>query len=103
MRRAARVDANHRAICDALARIPGLVLVDLSGAGEGVPDLVAGWRGRWHFLEIKDGTKPPSARKLTPAQVQWHAAAHAAGLPCSVVLSLADALDALGIPDKRTP
>ena len=39
---------------------------------EGVPDLLVGYQGRNFLLEVKDGTKPPSARKLTPCQVSWH-------------------------------
>lgn len=27
--------------------------------------------GLW-LIEVKDGEKPPSARKLTPDQIEWH-------------------------------
>lgn len=39
-----------------------------------MPDLLVGTRDRNVLLECKDGTKPPSARKLTPAQEAWHKA-----------------------------
>lgn len=39
-----------------------------------MPDLLVGTRDRNVLLECKDGTKPPSARKLTPAQEAWHQA-----------------------------
>lgn len=45
----------------------------LSQAGEGFPDIIAGWKGVNYMLEIKDGTKPPSKQKLTPKQVEFHA------------------------------
>lgn len=72
MRHAKRVDANHAAIRDGL-RASGWAIGDLSGAGDGVPDLVCQVApGRPHFLEIKDGAKPLSAQALTPAQERWH-------------------------------
>lgn len=37
-----------------------------------MPDLLVGYQGRNYLLEIKDGGKVPSARKLTPDQVAWH-------------------------------
>lgn len=72
MRRAARVDANHAEIVNALRRI-GAAVQDLSGVGQGCPDLLICYRGHNLLIEIKDGSKPPSARKLTPDQVRWHA------------------------------
>ena len=46
----------------------------LSAVGKGCPDIIVGAHGMNYFLEIKDGAKPPSARKLTPEQIKWHSA-----------------------------
>jgi len=67
-RRAARTDANHAAIRDGLRSIPGVTVADTSAAGNGFPDLVAGFAGINTLLEVKDGDKPPSERRLTPQQ-----------------------------------
>jgi hypothetical protein len=40
--------------------------------GQGFPDLVVSFRGRNILIEIKDGSKPPSARRLTPDQKEFH-------------------------------
>lgn len=71
MRRAARTDANHAAIVKRLRAI-GATVQDLSKVGDGCPDLAVGYHGVNLFIEIKDGTKKPSARKLTTDQVTWH-------------------------------
>ena len=71
MRRRAAVDANQSEIVAALRRV-GASVVDLSAVGAGCPDLLAGYRGVNYFVEIKDGDKFKSQRKLTPAQVQFH-------------------------------
>jgi len=73
MRYAKRTDANHAAMRDALRSL-GWDVMDLSGAGDGIPDLcVYVAPGVPHFIEIKDGDKPLSAQKLTKAQEKWHA------------------------------
>lgn len=72
MRRAAKVDANQADIVAALRKI-GASVQPLHAVGSGCPDLLVGWRGMTSLLEVKDGSKPPSARKLTPDQVEWHA------------------------------
>lgn len=72
MRRAAKIDANQPEIVAALRKIGALVTL-LSAVGDGVPDLVVWFRGKWTMLEIKDSAKPPSARKLTTDQAKWHA------------------------------
>ncbi|MHC4753292.1 MAG: hypothetical protein ACYTFW_25940 [Planctomycetota bacterium] len=40
--------------------------------GNGFPDIVVGYRGRNYLIEIKDGSKPPSKRKLTSDEREWH-------------------------------
>ena len=65
MRRAARVDDNHRSIAVALKAI-GCSVLSLAPLGKGAPDLLVGYWGRNTILEVKDGSKPPSKRKLTP-------------------------------------
>lgn len=72
MRRKARVDANHRDVVDALRAI-GCSVADTSGAGSGFPDIVVGVSGINLMVEIKDGSKPPSERRLTPDQKDFHA------------------------------
>ena len=72
MRRAAKVDANQAEIVEALRKI-GASVQPLHAVGQGCPDLLVGWRGIVSLLEVKDGSKPPSARKLTEDQVKWHA------------------------------
>jgi len=71
MRRAARVDANQSEIVAAL-RAVGVSVQPLHTVGKGCPDLLCGVRGTNLLLEIKDGNKPPSARKLTSDEAAWH-------------------------------
>jgi len=68
--RAAKVDANHGEIVETL-RALGASVQSLATVGDGCPDILVGWRGRNTVLEIKDGDKPPSARKLTPREQRW--------------------------------
>ena len=97
MRQAAKRDANEEDIVDALTRC-GHLVQRISGAG--VPDLLvfSHSQGRLLLLEVKDGAKIPSARKLTPAQQEWHRAWQSA--PIYVVESIEEALDAC---NKRLP
>lgn len=65
MRRARRVDANQGQIVAAL-RTAGCVVEITSDVGRGFPDLVVRTpRGTALLVEVKDGSKPPSARALT--------------------------------------
>lgn len=93
MRQAAKRDDNHAEIRDDLRRIPSVVVADTGGIGGGFPDLVVGYQGVIYLLEIKDGNKPPSKQKLTPAEVRffddW------AGFPVYVVTSFDEAWQAI--------
>ena len=72
MRRAARTDANHAQIVAAFRQL-GYSVLDLSRVGQGCPDLLVARNGESWLVEIKDGAKPPSARKLTPDESEFHA------------------------------
>ena len=71
MRRASKVDANQREVVAAL-RGAGASVQLLHAVGEGCPDLLVGYKNLNLLLEVKDGSKPPSAQKLTPQQEVWH-------------------------------
>lgn len=57
-------------------RAVGAGVLSLAQLGRGVPDLLI-WHpaaGGYLLLELKDGSKPPSARRLTRDQEDWLAA-----------------------------
>lgn len=93
MRRAAKIDANQTQVVSAL-RAAGVSVQSLAAVGNGVPDLLCGFRGKLSLLEVKDGSKVKSARKLTTAQTDWHAIW--ADMPLFVVETPEQALKALG-------
>ena len=70
---AKRTDSNHKQVVEELrAALPEATVLDLSGAGNGCPDLAVGWEGKNYFIEVKDGSKPESKRSLTTAQQKLH-------------------------------
>jgi Holliday junction resolvase len=71
MRRAARRDDNEKAIVDALERV-GCMVQKLT-QGDGVPDLLVGVpSGKLIVIEVKDGDKVPSAKRLSEKELAWH-------------------------------
>jgi hypothetical protein len=72
MRRAAKVDRNQAEIVAACRQI-GFRVQPMHAVGEGFPDLCAARWGVNYLIEVKDGLAVPSAQKLTPRQVEWHA------------------------------
>ncbi len=71
MRRAARTDDNHATVVAGLREM-GVSVLSLHAVGMGCPDIAAGWRNRTYLFEIKDPSKPPSARQLNKMQERWH-------------------------------
>lgn len=69
MRHAARIDANQEQIVSALRAMGATVRIVTQG--NGLPDLLVGFRGVTILMEVKDGQKVPSARKLTPAEQRF--------------------------------
>lgn len=64
MRKYGRQDTNHKDIGAAFERL-GCSVANLSSLGKGLPDILVGFGGLSILVEIKDGSKPPSHRKLT--------------------------------------
>ena len=88
---AKRIDANQNSIVKAL-RAKGAT-VRVVSQGDGLPDLLVGYKGETALLEVKDGDKPPSARTLTNAEekffTEW------TGGLLVIVNSVEEALDVL--------
>ena len=72
VRRAAKIDANQVEVVKAL-RAAGVRVLSLAAVGKGCPDLLCEHpQGRFRLIEVKDGKLPPSARRLTLAQEEFH-------------------------------
>jgi hypothetical protein len=99
MRRAAKVDANQGTVIKALRSV-GAFVQPLHTIGQGCPDLLVGYRGKWSLMELKDGTKSPSQRKLTDEEQAWHEKA-ASRAPVFIAESAEDALLAIGAITAR--
>lgn len=67
---ARKIDSNHGVIVQTFREM-GCSIRSLAGVGEGVPDLLIGCSGYNLLVEVKDGSKPPSKRKLTTDQVTF--------------------------------
>lgn len=89
MSRKAGLDSNHHAIVAVLEAM-GCSVTSLAAVGGGVVDLLVGCSGVNLLMELKDGDKSPSRRRLRKSQVDWHASWR--GQRC-VILSVADAIN----------
>ena len=99
MKRAARLDANHHEIVRALEAV-GARVQSLASVGSGCPDLVVGWRRRNILLEVKDGAKIPSKRRLTPDEERWHRTWSG---QVAIVHNVTEALHAIGLDAHAGP
>jgi hypothetical protein len=93
MRQIPRKDTNHKEIVKVLKDC-GITVWDAAHIGGGFPDLVISHKGKLMLLEIKDGSKPPSARKLTDDEAKFHAKFHG---HCHVIESVDDILRLIGV------
>ena len=96
MKKYGKVDDNQREIVKAL-RAAGCEVVSTAAMGGGFPDLLV-YRpshDRLTLIEIKDGNKSPSKRKLTSHQLAFHAR-----WPVNSVHNIDVALQAVGITDQ---
>ena len=97
MRKRGRVDQNHSEIVAALRAI-GAGVVSIAGLGDSVPDLLVGYRGVNHILEVKrpglkdHAPKDRGERERLERQAAW---AEAWPAPVHRVYSVDDAIAAV--------
>lgn len=53
-------------------QIPGVSVVTIHTVGKGVPDLILGYRGKNYLIELKDGKRFKSEKKLTDDEKEFH-------------------------------
>jgi hypothetical protein len=49
----------------------GVLVKSLAGVGDGCADLLVAYRGKLAMLEVKDGSRVPSERRLTKAEAEF--------------------------------
>ena len=85
-----RVDANQAEIVAALRKV-GASVVSIADIGKGCPDILVGFRGVNHLMELKTATGT-----LTDDEREWRAAWRGSGF---LVRSVEEALRAIGAID----
>lgn len=91
MRRSARVDRNQKEIVDALRKVGASVLI--VSQLKNCFDILVGYKGKTHIIEIKDGKLSPSKRKLTLGEQKFKD--NWKGSTYHVVESIDDALETI--------
>jgi hypothetical protein len=84
-------DDNHNEIDQAL-RDNGVVTFDVTPVKE-FCDIVACYNGVVYLLEVKDGSKPPSQRRLTPRELKAVKRVNSVGCQIYVVNNIKEAVD----------
>ena len=64
-----RVDSNQKYIVDGLRKFGASVLH--THTLKNAFDILVGYKGSTFIMEIKDGSQPPSKRKLTPGELKF--------------------------------
>lgn len=90
MRRIAAVDRNQSEIVAALRKIGATVLI--TSQLKNAFDILVGYSGELFIVEIKDGEKPPSAKKLTEGELKCKQNFNRAGVLYHVVESVDEAI-----------
>lgn len=93
MRRNAKVDENQPEIVEALRKAGAFVVI--TSQLKNAFDILVAFRGKLFIMEIKDGEKPPSARKLTDGETKCKEGIEGAGCTYHIVLSVEEALNVI--------
>lgn len=90
MRTVAKVDKNQPEIVKALRKLGAAILPthQLKNAF----DILVGFRGKLFMVEIKDGTLPPSKKRLTPGEQKCKQDFESVGVKYHIIYSIDDAI-----------
>lgn len=94
-RRKNRVDSNTQAIRSAVQKA-GAIWIDLTGDGSVGFDALIAFRGNTWLCEVKDGAKPPSARRLTDTEQKRAEQLARVGVTVHVILDEISCLRLIG-------
>lgn len=67
-----KVDSNQAELVKQIRKIPGVSVALTHIVGNGFVDGIIGYQKRNYLCEIKDPSQPPSKRKLTPDEEEFH-------------------------------
>lgn len=95
MRYSAKVDRNQPEIVKALRKAGAAVLI--TSQLKNAFDILVGYSGKLYLAEIKDGSKPPSQRKLTEGEQKCKDLFNSVGVEYHIITSIDDALKMIKI------
>lgn len=90
MRRAAKVDSNQSEIVAALRKLGAAVII--TSQLKNAFDLLVLFQSRIYIVEVKDGSLPPSARKLTDGEMKCKRLVESVGVKYHIITSVDDAV-----------
>ena len=90
MRRAARTDSNQQEIVTALRKRGAVVLI--TSQLKNCFDILVCHNSNVYLVEIKDGSLPPSARKLTKGEQEFKEKVESVGVKYHVITSVSEAI-----------
>ena len=91
MRRDAKVDRNQSEIVEALRKYGATVLI--TAQLKNAFDILVGYKGNLHIMEIKDGLLVPSKKRLTEGELKCKASFELVNVPYHKVESIEDAIN----------
>lgn len=89
-----KTDANQAGIVNALEKL-GVCVIDLSGSGKGVMDLLLAYKGNFIAVEVKNLNG--RGDMLTKAQIKLHKSIGDAGCEVHICRTVDEALALIGV------
>lgn len=89
------IDDNHNEVVSAFRRLGGVVTS--TTCVKQFCDMVVAYNGHWILIEVKDGKKPPSQRKLTEREQRYHDDVSKVGCMVHIVESVEDVIKLIEI------